>query len=297
MQYSITSRDGHSVITVFQDNGLPLVADSDNPNFKAILDAVMDGHHERLDELFAPIRKVIREFTRLSDKVTVKGDQVLFDGQPLHNSISKEILRFVDAGTQEGEPLVKFVERVYANPSEHSRSQMYEWLDRHEFSLSPRGYIIGYKSVRSRNGGDFAYQSITSGSEPVLVDDKEYIGHIPQNIGSLVEIARDKVDDNSGVGCSAGLHVSNYRYASTWTIHDAVLAVEVDPADVVSVPSDSSFEKVRVCRYRVLKVVNEESNSVVWPEDNESLTDVSDDDSWTYDDDSWTYDDDGDFSW
>jgi hypothetical protein len=54
-------------------------------------------------------------------------------------------------------------------------------------------------------------------------------------------------------GCSVGLHVGTYDYASNFTLN--VLEVHVNPRDVVSVPTDSNWAKVRCCRYVVIKEV------------------------------------------
>ena len=42
------------------------------------------------------------------------------------------------------------------------------------------------------------------------------------------------------------------------------MTVEVDPANVVSVPSDYNSQKVRVCRYKVLNIVNEALDCYVY---------------------------------
>ncbi len=65
---------------------------------------------------------------------------------------------------------------------------------------------------------------------------------------------RSQICDNPGEGCSVGLHVSNFRYSNSWAGNDGrVVLVEVSPADVVSVPTDSDCEKIRVCRYKVIQ--------------------------------------------
>lgn len=65
---------------------------------------------------------------------------------------------------------------------------------------------------------------------------------------------RSQVTADSGIGCSAGLHVGTWDYAVTFLGHDTpVLAVLVSPRDVVSVPTDCDAQKMRVCRYQVLR--------------------------------------------
>jgi hypothetical protein len=49
------------------------------------------------------------------------------------------------------------------------------------------------------------------------------------------------------------LHVGTFAYAADYG--DVVLACEVNPADVVTVPYDYDGAKIRVCRYKVVKEV------------------------------------------
>ena len=48
-------------------------------------------------------------------------------------------------------------------------------------------------------------------------------------------------------------HVGSLEYATTFGSSDRIVViVEVDPADIVSVPSDCEFQKLRTCRYKVV---------------------------------------------
>ena len=85
-----------------------------------------------------------------------------------------------------------------------------------------------------------------------IVDGVEYEhDHLKNYVGAVVEIPRSKVDDNRGVGCSVGLHVGDFSYASTFS--QRLWTVLVNPRDVVSVPSDANERKIRVCRYTVVE--------------------------------------------
>ena len=61
------------------------------------------------------------------------------------------------------------------------------------------------------------------------------------------------MDDNKDRHCSHGLHIGSYDYADGWAGSDGrLLLVEFDPQDAVSVPTDCSFQKLRVCKYTVV---------------------------------------------
>jgi len=192
-------------------------------------------------------------------------------------------VRFLDEGVDDWKPLIAFLEKVQQNPQEHSRNQLFEWLTRQVFTITDDGDIIGYKSVKSDGAGGFT--SISSGT--ALVNGEVKTGRIPQRVGDVVTMPRSEVAFDPSQGCSTGLHVANWDYASTWTSHDAVLAVAVNPRDVVSVPTDCDFQKVRVCRYTVIETVDHVKEALVY-----AYTDQADDRDYDDEDD---YDDDDEY--
>lgn len=261
-KYNLVSDGTNASVTVFEDGDM-LVANSDNPNWDAILEALLND--EPVADLITLTKAVAKKFERLTTRVSVNGDQVYFDGDPVDNALTEQIVRFLNEGW-DFEGLVNFYERIAANPSAHSRDQLYTWLEAHDFTIDKDGFILMYKGVR--DNGDGTYGSIHSG--PAIVNGQEVDGHVPQTIGDVVEFPRSKVNADPSQGCSTGLHASNFAYARSFTT-GAVLTVQVDPADVVSVPTDCDAQKVRVCRYTVRGVTTYEipEASVDWDEDEE----------------------------
>lgn len=193
----------------------------------------------------------VKVMTRLSERVTFDGENIFFDGDLINNNLSRHLVRMIKANDEEFESLVNFMEKVAINPSKESRRHLFTWLNDRDFTLTTDGDVIGYKGVREDG------KSITSGSNTVYVDGVEYTGHVPNPIGAVVEIARSDVDTNRGVACSYGLHVGTYNYAKWFAEYNGsgkILTVAVNPRDVVSVPSDSLDQKMRVARYVVLDI-------------------------------------------
>lgn len=248
LTYSIVKTDGDSFVTVFVPGHDPLPASADHPNFDAIVQGALNDDPAVI-ELFDIASTVATRFDALSERVTVAHGRVYFDGDEVNSALTKQIVRFLDEGVDDWVPLVRFFEKVQANPNEHSREQLYEWLDRHEFTLTPSGDFVGYKGVQSDGKG--GYQSISSG--PATVDGVSVNGNVPNNIGSVVEMPRGLVAHDPSQGCRSGLHVGTWDYASGFS-RGAVLEVHVNPRDVVSVPTDCGWAKVRTCRYTVVGV-------------------------------------------
>ncbi|QJD50932.1 RIIB lysis inhibitor [Streptomyces phage Bmoc] len=248
LQYSLIRNSGGEVITVFYD-GKMLSATDAHPNW-AEIKAGVEADDVNVMSLFDPGMVAQSRFERLSDRVTVKSGKVFWDNQPVHNALTEQVIRFLKDGQEDFTPLVNFFEKVQTNENEHSREQLFDWLNAHDFTILPNGNFIGYKGVR-KNGDSF--ESISHGT--AISNGIEYNGAIPNPLGAIVEMPRDQVQHDPSVGCHTGLHVGTWSYASGFA-RGAVLKVEVNPRDVVSVPTDCGHQKLRTCRYTVLEVID-----------------------------------------
>jgi hypothetical protein len=103
------------------------------------------------------------------------------------------------------------------------------------------------------------YYSTRSGH--AIVNGVDINDYVPQRVGDVVEMPRSEVTFDPSVSCSSGLHVADWGYANG--MGNTVLAVLVNPRDVVSVPTDYGDAKVRVCRYKVLEVRTEAYSGAV----------------------------------
>lgn len=179
-------------------------------------------------------------------KVTKEG--VFWGDQLLHGVVVNRIMEFVKA-EQPIEPMVRFLSRLYQNPSHTSREQLYMWLQHKQIPITDEGTILCYKAVRS----DF--YSVHSGQQIPLQGKTDKDGRIFNGVGETIELRRHDVDDNTRNHCSNGLHVGSLAYVRDFCPHGGVmLIVELDPADVVSVPEDCDCQKVRCTRYKVVGI-------------------------------------------
>jgi hypothetical protein len=244
----IGNEDGESNIVALIDGELKPMHSS-NPNFEKVLEGLRAGD-DSIAPLFDLAVTVAKKFQRLSERVTTANGRLYLDGVEVDNTLAEQVLRFLEEGVEDWLPLVKFFENVQANPLEHSREQLYTWLSRRDFTISPEGMIVGYKGVAKDSDGTFV--SIHSGK--AIVDGQEVSGRIPNKIGSVIEMPRDAVQHDPSVGCHQGLHIGTYDYASSFGQH--LLEVHVNPRDVVSVPTDCDWAKVRACRYVVVDTID-----------------------------------------
>lgn len=231
-------------------------ADSNHPHFEAILDGLRRNDHS-VFSLFDVGGGVAKKMRAVSDRISYNGSQILFDGDPQEGPLADHLLRCLESGVQDYAPVARFWEKVAQNPDKRSREQLFTWLQNCDFTITEDGDILGYKGVKA-NGGN--YHSISQGT--AWVDGEEVTGAIPNNIGVTVTMPRAKVRNDPNTHCSDGLHVGDWSYASGFA-RGAVLEVHVNPRDVVSIPNDSSYRKMRVCKYKVVKVRTEKHGAPI----------------------------------
>jgi len=126
------------------------------------------------------------------------------------------------------------LENLYNNPSHNSRAQLYQFLEHKNMPITEDGCFLAYKSV------DANYMD-------------HHTGKFSNRVGQVLSIARRSVDDNPENGCSYGFHAGSLEYASNFGGGDRrVVIVKINPEDVVSVPNDCEFQKLRTAKYEVV---------------------------------------------
>lgn len=224
----IISPDGN--ITVILD-GTPHAIGVDHPNYSQILNVFENQSWDELEAL-VDVPRAIQEFTAGNIVVDNFGE-VTYNGEPLHNTITERITDFYTKGLP-FQPLVLFLENIMKNPSFNSRDQLYSFLEHKGMPITEDGCFLAYKGVTH--------------------DLKDcHTKTFDNSPGQVHEMDRHNVDDNPNNHCSSGFHVGAYNYASSFG--QRLLVVKVNPKDAVSVPSDHNCEKLRVCRYEVIRVI------------------------------------------
>lgn len=265
-KYNIAKRDGEiSSASVFvEDSDEILTAQPGHPQWETILEHLRNGATlAELRDAFDVATALSQHFTPLSERVLVRNGTIYFDGDPVNDVLSSTIVKFHAARHKDFMALVNFMEKVQLNPKDHSREQLFVWLTKHNFAITPEGDFIAYKKVNKTSGrDDDDFMSVSSGH--AIVNGRDYRNsRIPNKPGTIVEMPRSEVDWDPSSACSSGLHAANWRYAHNFS-GDVLIRVQINPRDVVSVPTDSSAEKLRCCRYKVLNTVTQEDTSMLF---------------------------------
>jgi hypothetical protein len=214
-------------------NGDPHAINKSHLNYSRILEALREGDYDKVPDLI-DVTQSVKDFTE--GLVTIIGGAIFYAGEELHNSVTDRMLQMLRLGL-DIRPLARFLSRLMNNPSNSSVTQLYNFLEACDLPITEDGRVLCYKSVN-----DDYWDTYTG---------KTFMN----TVGSVIEMPRNKVNDNPDQTCSHGLHVCSQAYGM---FGRRLMLVAVDPADVVSVPRDYNQAKMRCCKYEVLKEVTQE---------------------------------------
>jgi hypothetical protein len=187
-----------------------------------------------LDLFLEVANEAIEKYSEGAIKANEQGTAV-FDGLELPADVLEKIKELRAAGYS-WEQHQKFWARCLLNPRRESVADLFRFISNHNLTITTDGKFIAYKAI-TRDFKDKHTQTIDN---------------YP---GCVVTMDRAKVAFDPNQSCSTGLHVANLNYARGFARGDDIIVlVEVDPSDVVSVPYDSNAEKIRTCRYKVLRI-------------------------------------------
>lgn len=206
-----------------------------------VIEALRNKNFEAVPAMISAAKRI----EKFSDgRFVVQDGEILIDGILTSPVVAKKIKQFADNQLQY-QPLIEFQKKLNENPSQRSVEQLYTFLEKNNHPITEDGDFIAYKKIRQ------SYLDIHSNS----MDNRP---------GTVVEMDRKDVNDDPNITCSFGLHVSNWDYAYNHfgSKEDLLIECSVNPKDVCSVPIDYNNSKMRVCKYKVLGIVDKENSDM-----------------------------------
>lgn len=165
--------------------------------------------------------------------IEVKDGNLYVFGDTVHSTLATRVLSFLENGL-DCVHLFKFILKLNLNPSKRAVDELYTFLEHRALPITDNGNFLAYKAVNS----DYT---------------DKYSGKFLNTIDAVLEMPRNKVDDDKNVGCSYGFHAGTIEYAKQFSGGAGrIVIVEINPSDVVSIPTDCEFQKLRTCKYKVV---------------------------------------------
>lgn len=216
-----------------------------HPNNIRIRDVVREIGAARKAGDEAKVQELWEQLETLSDvpafiqnasngKVFVRDGIVYYGEEAIHSTLSSRILWGLSEGF-DMDPYIAFLENLMQNPSKRAVDELYGFLEACNMGITEDGHLIAYKRVRND------YTDCHSGK-------------FDNSVGKVLEMARNKVDEDKDRTCSYGFHFCSQSYLPYFgSSHgNRVVIVKVNPRDVVSIPADYANAKARCCRYEVI---------------------------------------------
>lgn len=222
------------------------------PNYIQFFEAVKKKDEEGVLKA-ATVKSVVETVSALS----VENGKVKFNGRDIPKGLSDILFAILSSGLPLQKGFEQYTGNILKNPSKSAQESIFDFSSYRRLPISEDGCIYAYKGIQS--DGYSVYGNLKT---IVLQGKVNSQGQILNEIGATIEVDRGCVNDDREQYCGEGLHAGSWDYARGWG--QKTVLVKIDPRDVVSVPKDCNCQKMRVCKYQVIKEVNSELEDVIY---------------------------------
>lgn len=258
MNSYIMTADGVSLYL----NGKSFNADKSHPKYNDIIQAIRDQAFDAIPSLIN-VAIAVKDYA-FGSAVEVDADAglVIYKGEPLRGYLVERILAMMHDGFNI-KPMTMYLENLMQNPSKRSVDELHGFNEYGRMPITDDGCFIAYKRI---NGWYDTYTGKVL-NKPAHLLDNDDLAKLPYTVNNVtvelvdgaltVSMPRNKVDDVAERTCSYGLHFCSQEYLKSFS-GDKIVVLKINPADVVSIPTDYNNTKGRCAKYQVIDVLSEE---------------------------------------
>lgn len=237
--YIITS---NTINISFDDKDFVMAKSNDK--FEQVVEAIAAEDWPLLFNLMQPARMIQEQLSskstleqQLSD-MTLSGqyDEIVYNGTVVNSAMVDVMLEML-ALRIDISHMVAFLDNLAVNPSKRAVDELYGFIEACNLPITADGHFLAYKKIRNN------YTDCHTGT-------------MDNSIGATVEMPRNQVDDQKDSTCSMGLHFCSRQYLNHFS-GARLVVVKINPADVVSIPTDYNNSKGRACKYVILKEIED----------------------------------------
>lgn len=231
--------NGNGTISVML-NGKMKPIDTAHKFYNEIKEAIKSKNWDEIPKLIDIADRIATAIKNTgNENIQIRDGEVYYKNTIVHNQLTMRMIEMSKDGFDIGH-MVKFLDNLMLNPSYRAVNELYGFLEAGNIPITENGTFLAYKKIRAD------WKDIHSGT-------------YDNSIGTVVEMPRNLVNEDSSVTCSAGLHVCSYDYLSHFgsSGDDRVVICEISPESVVSIPKDYDNTKMRVCKYKVIGEVED----------------------------------------
>jgi hypothetical protein len=256
MLTSIKTNDNHWTVVL---NAQPYQFDHTHPRYTDLVSCVHSDDADKFVEL-------LQSGSQIEDwsegDFEFRDGFLYFEDEQIATQPTNRIVELIRQGFPH-EPMLNYLRNLYDNVSERAVQESYTWSSHKGLPITEDGMMVGYKGV-------IIYSGETIQGKNGEIKDGDYVDKhtgktFRNNVGDVCSMKRRQVCDDHTQGCSSGLHVGTYEYASDWAGPTGVVVlVKFNPKNIVSVPSDCECQKMRVSEYEVIRIAREQLQEAVY---------------------------------
>lgn len=225
---------GSDSVTVFAQKK-PYTVNRQAKIFNAVMQAIAVEDEAKVIDLV----NLKESFAKNSQgRVYIKDGAVYAGDREVTGLISSRIFEMLELGLSV-EPMFAFIDNLMKNPSNRAVNELYGFIDACNLPITEDGCFLAYKKVRAN------YMDC-------------YSSTIRNAIGDTPEMERNLVNEDKDQTCSDGLHFCSVEYLKHFR-GERLMVLKINPADVVSIPSDYNNSKGRCCKYEVVDEISIEN--------------------------------------
>ena len=229
------------MLTIVLDGELYSIS-SDEPSFNRIYKAAVNDDEAFIRNYFESTKLIILGTVKVKNGIPVTEDGTeIVSRNELSNFIKLLVKRGMISENADIEPVKPFLMKILQNKFINCLTELYEFCEAGDFEITREGNLIAYKRVNS---------DLTSCHD----------GTTQHAVGQYTE--EKEFDTDRTRTCSNGLHFCSYSYLNCFS-GDTVIAVEVDPRDIVAIPDDYKFSKGRCRKYKTVAILEEKADEAI----------------------------------
>lgn len=226
-------------------------AKSDNDILK-LLDPEYRKKYNRITEI-----NTIKSRVNHSKILSLKNDCIYLKGLSGLSMPENLANRILEAEKNNNKHLISTYKNFWIlmsmNPSSECRNNLFWFLQKYGMTISKHGFFVAYRNVDRTKDKD------------IFTD--YYTHSFKIKIGEMVTMDRNDCNPDSNITCSKGLHVAGKGWLKMNYYGNTGMACLVNPADVVAVPKDDNYGKLRTCAYLPMQIINYDMSGDVIPLD------------------------------
>ena len=236
--------DDGKTITVYFKDGNAAVWSFENPAYSRVKELAKQENWIAIEALHNQPKMLLNSDVKIVNDTL----QVENDGQTINYDLKSDdspVIKFITLLKKKGvidsriNEIKPFLKKMFQNTFINAVEEIYDFCTAMDFEITKDGNFLAYKNVRDDLGS--------------LWDN----GETKHVIGEYTEVKNFCTDRNRT--CSAGLHFCSKGYLSEYR-GDKTIIVEIDPRDVVSIPTDYNNKKGRCRRYKTIGILGKDGS-------------------------------------